>query len=155
MRGYLDDGHPAIEDGWLRTGDLGYLAGGELFVTGRANDVIIVTGRNHAPEDLEWAASRVPGLRPGRCVAFQRPGGAEGQAVLLVEARDGVVGNDLAREVRRSVADAVGVFSLEVVIVEQGTVLKTTSGKLRRSAAKEAFASGRLDPAILSRSFGP
>ena len=156
MRGYLGDGNRAVQDGWLRTGDLGYLAQGELFVTGRAEDVIIVTGRNHAPEDLEWAAGRVPGLRPGRCVAFQRPGGAEGEAVLLVEARDGSAGSDLARdlarEVRRSVADAVGVFSLEVVIVEQGTVPKTTSGKLRRSAAKEAFASGRLEPRVVSRS---
>jgi len=158
MRGYLGDGNRAVQDGWLRTGDLGYLAQGELFVTGRAEDVIIVTGRNHAPEDLEWAAGRVPGLRPGRCVAFQRPGGAEGEAVLLVEARDGSAGSDLARdlarEVRRSVADAVGVFSLEVVIVEQGTVPKTTSGKLRRSAAKEAFASGSLEPRVVSRSSG-
>lgn len=152
MRGYAgphaDD--PVVE-GWLRTGDLGYMAGGELFVTGRSKDVVIVMGRNYAPEDIEWAAGRVAGVRAGRCVAFSPVGGTEGQMVVVIE-RSPSRGepsshfpeDDLGARVRGAVTDAVGLTPSEVLVVPRGTIPKTTSGKLRRTAVRDAHAAGRL-----------
>ena len=76
MLGYYNEDaprHDAIRDGWLRTGDLGYLADGELFVCGRAKDVIIANGRKYHPQDLEWAVDDLAGVRRGRVVAFGTP----------------------------------------------------------------------------------
>ncbi|HEX3899458.1 MAG TPA: AMP-binding protein [Mycobacteriales bacterium] len=139
MSGYLDPATPnAVHDGWLSTGDLGYLRGGELMVTGRIKDVVIVMGQNYYPEDLEWAAARVPGTKPGRCAAFVD----DERAVLLVEASDD--SPDLAKRVKYAVADAVGLSGLEVNVVPAGTVEKTTSGKLRRSTMRELYRRGEL-----------
>jgi fatty-acyl-CoA synthase len=129
-------------DGWLCTGDLGYLADGELYVTGREKDMMISFGHNYYPEDFEWAAARVEGVRPGRCVAFGLPDSEE--VVVLVEARNGAAPRPLARRVRREVAAAVGVAPGEVVVLPPGTVQKTTSGKLRRAAMRDAYVSGAL-----------
>ena len=129
-------------DGWLRTGDLGYLAEGELFVTGRKKDLMIAGGHNYYPEDFEWAAARVDGVRPGRCVAFSLPGSE--QVVLLVEPREGAGSQRIEREVRGAVANAVGVRPAEVVVLPPGTVEKTTSGKLRRAAMRELYVRGEL-----------
>jgi fatty-acyl-CoA synthase len=131
---------PFVE-GWLRTGDLGYLASGELYVTGRLKDMVIAMGHNYYPEDFEWAAARVEGVRPGRCVAFNLPG-AE-QVIVLVEAGDRDSGS-LRRDVRRAVTNAVGVAPGEVLVLPAGTVEKTTSGKLRRAAMRHAYSSGAL-----------
>ena len=143
MRGYVGRDHPdPIVDGWLHTGDLGYLADGELYITGRAKDMVIVMGHNYYPEDFEWAAGRVEGVRPGRCVAFAREGTEE--VILLVEPSGEVELDDLAREVARAVSNAVGVGPAEVVVLPRGTVEKTTSGKLRRAAMREAHSTGAL-----------
>ena len=140
--GYVGAAESPFEGGWLRTGDLGYLAGGELFVAGRIKDVMIVMGHNYHPEDFEWAAGRVQGVRPGRCAAFNRPGSEE--IVVLVEARDGEAPDALERAVRHEIADAVGVAPGAVVVLPPGAVQKTTSGKLRRAAMREAYAAGAL-----------
>lgn len=129
-------------DGWLRTGDLGYLADGELHVTGRIRDMVIAMGHNYYPEDFEWAAGRVAGVRPGRCAAVADPH-AE-QVVLLVEPSDDRDPAALRREVRAAVADAIGVAPREVVVLPRGAVEKTTSGKLRRAAMRDAYAAGAL-----------
>ncbi len=129
-------------NGWLRTGDLGYLADGDLFVTGRLKDLLIAMGHNYYPEDFEWAAARVDGVRPGRCVAFGVPGAEK--VVLLVEASEGSAPGDLGRRVKRAVADSVGVAPTEVAILPPGALEKTTSGKLRRAAMREAYSSGTL-----------
>ena len=129
-------------DGWLRTGDLGYMAGGELYVTGRLKDMVIVTGHNYYPEDFEWAAARVDAVRPGRSVAFNLPGTEE--VVVLVEAEASGGADGVGRAVRRSVADAVGVAPSEVVVLPRDTIEKTTSGKLRRAAMRDAYLSGAL-----------
>ena len=149
MRGYIGaQGPDPFVDGWLRTGDLGYVAEGELFITGRVKDIIILMGRNYAAEDLEWAAATVPGVRPGRCVAFSRPNVSDGEAVLLVESRQGADVRKLARSVRMAVATQVGAIPLEVVVLPPGTIEKTTSGKLRRSAMRDAYAGGSLKPLV-------
>ncbi len=147
MSGYIGAGVPEpCIDGWLHTGDLGYLADGELFVTGRAKDIVIAMGHNYYPEDFEWAAARTDGVRPGRCVAFNVPDSED--VVVLVEARDGEASEGLEREVRRSIADAVGVSPSQVVVLPSGTVEKTTSGKLRRAAMRDMYVRGDLSVGV-------
>lgn len=130
-------------DGWLRTGDLGYMHGGELYVTGRAKDVLIVMGENHYPEDFEWAAGRVEGVRAGRCVAFVDT--ATERLCLLVEPAASADIAALPRAVKAQVADVVGSFPGDVVVVAAGTIEKTTSGKLRRGHMRSLYEQGRLD----------
>lgn len=144
--GYVGEGavDPFSGD-WLRTGDMGYLAEGELYIAGRAKDMVIAMGQNYYPEDFEWAAGRVDSVRPGRCAAFVRPGTEE--VALLVEAVEGTDPVELGREVKRAVRRAIGVAPAEVVVLPRGTVQKTTSGKLRRAAMREAYAAGSL-PAL-------
>jgi fatty-acyl-CoA synthase len=143
MSGYLGKDIPdPILDGWLQTGDMGYLADGELYVSGRAKDIVIMTGQNYYPDDFEWAASRVEGVRPGRCVAFAKP--ETDDLVLLVEPADGADPEALRQTVKRSVAKAIGVSPSDVLVLPRGTIEKTTSGKLRRAAMRSAYADGAL-----------
>jgi len=130
--------------GWLRTGDLGYLADGELHITGRSKDMLIVMGRNHSPEDLEWAASTVREVRPGRCVAFGWPGSGEDVVALAVEIRTGADPARTARAVRHAVFDATSVMPGRVLVLEPDSIPKTSSGKLRRAAMRDAAERGQL-----------
>ena len=146
MSGYLDGAtEEVVVDGYLRSGDLGYLSRGELYVTGRIKDVVIVLGQNYYPEDFEWAAGRVSGVRTGRCAAFSNL--ESEQVVLLVE--PGVDGDPraLSARINDAVADSVGIAPADVVVVPRGTIEKTTSGKLRRSAMRDAYVRGEL-PAL-------
>ena len=147
MRGYLDvDPRETFRaDGWFPTGDLGYVSHGELFVTGRIKDVLIVMGANFAPEDIEWAAERVRRVRKGRCIAFGSSD-SDGEIVVALEARDGVETVGLASEVSRSVSSSIGVAPKEVLVLPRGAIPKTTSGKLRRSAIREAYERNELFP---------
>jgi acyl-CoA synthetase (AMP-forming)/AMP-acid ligase II len=156
MRGYLsaEAEDPFTADGWLRTGDLGYLAEGDLFVTGRTKDVIIVFGRNYAPEEIEWAAGRVPGVRAGRCVAFAAADGREGTFVVAVEVRDVDDAPGLQDRVREAVFDAIGAAPQDVLTVPRGWIPRTTSGKLRRSAVREAYQANAV-PSSPQVSTGP
>src|SRR6185436_18730411 len=117
-----------IRDGWLRTGDLGYLSDGELFVCGRAKDIVIVNGRKFHSEDLEWAVERVGGVRPGRAVAFASPRGGADRVVVVLEPDGTVSPAALADGVRREVADLFGLFVDDVAVVRNGTISRTTSG---------------------------
>jgi fatty-acyl-CoA synthase len=134
-----------IRDGWLRTGDLGYLSGGELFVCGRAKDIIIVNGRKYHPQDLEWAVDALAGVRRGRVVAF---GASEfGQAdrvVIVVEPSGTVQAEVLTETIRREIRDLFGLYVADVAIVRSGTVSRTTSGKVQRAATKARYESGEL-----------
>ena len=153
MVGYLGDpaaSAAALRDGWLDTGDLGFALGGELFVHGRAKDVVIVRGANRAPDEFEAALAHVEGLRPGCAVAlgFVPPGG-EGEALLvLAERRRGAVGDDVALEAaaRRAVLDRTGVAPHAVVLLAPGTLPRTSSGKLRRQEALRRWLAGTLAP---------
>ena len=125
-----------FHDGWLRTGDLAYLLDGEMVMCGRIKDMIIVGGRNVFPEDVERALADVDGVRAGNVIAFGIDGqhGKEG-LVVVAESK----GDDHA-QVRRSVAqrvrDAIGLPAKEIVLVEPGSLPKTSSGKLQRSLCK-------------------
>ena len=147
MRGYHHE--PAltaetIRDGWLRTGDLGFLSEDELFVCGRAKDVVIVHGRKFQSEDLEWAVERVGGVRAGRAVAFGASGEGAERLVVVVE-RDGTVAPAvLAEAIRREIADLFGLAVDDVVVAESGTISRTTSGKVQRAATRALYESGAL-----------
>jgi fatty-acyl-CoA synthase len=149
MRRYVGAGAlDPFADGWLRTGDLGYLADGDLFIAGRLKDMVIVLGQNYYPEDFEWAAGGLEGVRPGRCVAFGDD--MSERLVLLVEPSAECDFRALARAVRERVADAVGVMPNEVAVVPRGTIEKTSSGKLRRGFMRAAYSEGSVE--LLGRS---
>ncbi|MDT7790313.1 MAG: hypothetical protein QOF58_8732 [Pseudonocardiales bacterium] len=130
---------------YLRTGDLGFFLDGELFITGRLKDVIIINGRNHYPQDVEDSVRDCHALvRPGGVVAFGVPGESGERLVLFVETREKKAPPDeIAEAVRRRVFETHGLAVDEVVVGAQGLVLKTTSGKVRRGACRQAFLEGR------------
>jgi amino acid adenylation domain-containing protein len=136
------------EGPYLRTGDLGFLHRGELFLTGRLKDLIIVRGRNYYPHDLEWTAQQAhPGLRRGYGAAFSVEG-KTGELVVLVHEIDKQVSeSDLAEvmgAIRRALADEYELELHSVVLIKSGTIPRTSSGKIQRSACKAAFESGQL-----------
>jgi fatty-acyl-CoA synthase len=145
MSGYFnaaEESAEAVDGGWLRTGDLGYLCRGQLFVTGRIKDLIIVNGRNIHPQIIEWVVGDVPGVRKGSVVAFSTPDATGEKVVLLVETaledRERV-----AADVHRAVASHA-LPRLEVLCLSAGSLPKTTSGKLRRQRARQNYLSDRL-----------
>ncbi|BDG03074.1 AMP-binding protein [Anaeromyxobacter oryzae] len=153
MREYLGDPEGtarALRGGWLDTGDLGFVAGGALYVHGRAKDVVIVRGANHAPEEFEAPLAGVAGLRPGCAVALGwAPDDAGGEALLVLaeRAREGAgEDGDLEARVRRAILEASGVAPHTVRILAPGTLPRTSSGKLRRQEALRRFVADRLAP---------
>jgi fatty-acyl-CoA synthase len=135
----------ALSGEWLRTGDLGYLANGELFVCGRAKDVIIVNGRKYHPQDLEWGVDDVAGVRRGRVVAFGLPQAGGPDRVAIVAEPSGTVDADaLVESIRRRIGDLCGLYVDEVVLVPSGAIGRTTSGKVQRAATKARYERGDL-----------
>lgn len=130
-------------DGWLDTGDLGGLVDGELIVTGRAKDLIIVNGRNLWPQDLEWAAEAVAPLRPGDVAAIRDECDSGEQVVLLVQCRlpDTLARDRLSEAVAAAVMAQAGVLC-RVVLVPPHGLPRTSSGKLARSQARRLLAEG-------------
>jgi fatty-acyl-CoA synthase len=140
-------------DGWVRTGDLGFLDGGELFVTGRDKDLIIHNGRNYHPQDIEWCASEVAGVRRGNVVAFSETDGhGPERVVVIAERRSGAEVGEIDERVRRRVRSRLGLKVHRVSVVEAGHLPKTSSGKLRRAEARAREASGALVPLEPERS---
>jgi acyl-CoA synthetase (AMP-forming)/AMP-acid ligase II len=136
---------------YLRTGDLGFLHAGELYITGRIKDTVIVRGRNLYPQDLEETISAShPLVRPGRIVVFAEPRDTgEGERVVaLCETRTKRVGaarlDEIVHAVRASVVRDHHINPDKVVVTTPGTILKTTSGKLRRGEVRRAFLEGAL-----------
>jgi FkbH-like protein len=132
---------------WLRTGDLGFVQDGELFVTGRLKDLVILRGRNHYPQDLERTAEAShPDLRPGGSAAFSVEGEGEERLVLVLERsrRGRAPVEEIAAAVRRSIAGEHGVAASEVVLIRAETLPRTTSGKVRRRACRDAWLAGGL-----------
>jgi fatty-acyl-CoA synthase len=131
---------------WFRTGDLGYLVDSELVVCGRLKDVIIVGGRNVFPEDVERAAESVEGVRPGNVIAFGTEGRRGREAVVVVAEtkldETGHVRDALVARVR----DAIGVPPEDVVLVQPGTLPKTSSGKPQRSLCRRRYLGDELAP---------
>jgi fatty-acyl-CoA synthase len=124
---------------WLRTGDLGYWADGEVVVCGRMKDLIIVGGRNVFPEDVERAVADVDGVRTGNVIAFGTEGRRGREALVVVAEVKGDDTEFIRSQIRKRVADTVGIPPQEVVLVAAGTLPKTSSGKLQRSLCREQF----------------
>ena len=142
--GYLTvDGPQEVQDenGWLDTGDEGYLTDGQVVICGRRKDVIIMGGRNIYPVDVERAACEVEGVRAGNAAAVRLEAGSRRErfAVVLESPRAGSEDAEkaLRKEVVARIVDAVGVRPAEVVVLAPGTLPKTPSGKLRRAATAD------------------
>jgi amino acid adenylation domain-containing protein len=141
------------EQVYLRTGDLGFLRDGQLYVTGRRKDVIIVRGRNHYPDDIERTVEAVHGaLRPGCGVAFSVEHEGEERAAVVqeidvrrLEAAPENRLHEIASEIRRAVAQQHDLAPAAVILIRPGTVPKTSSGKLQRFEVKRAYLSGALE----------
>ena len=133
---------------WLRSGDRGYVAGGELHVTGRDKDLIVRAGRNLYPYDLEAAAGEIDGVRKGCVAVFAAadPGAGTERLVVVAETReeDPERRREIVDAITRAAASLVGAGPDEVVLAPPHSVLKTSSGKIRRSAVRELFESGAL-----------
>jgi len=133
-----------ITDGWLNTGDLAYTVGGELVICGRIKDVIIVGGRNVYPQDIEKVVGEVEGVRTGNVIAFGVEGRQGAQNIIVVAETKVVGGDDLRREITRQVTESVGIPPKDVVLVEPGSVPKTSSGKLQRSGCRLQYLADEL-----------
>ncbi len=151
MQGYF--GNPEAtaavrHDGWIDTGDLGYVADGELYLTGRSKDLVIKGGRKYHPQDIERAAAGVAGVRKGCVVAFDVRDPSRGEAIVVVaETREPAAGHaELARRITEAVAAVVGTPADRVELVAPGTLPKTSSGKLRRRESRERLLAGTLTP---------
>jgi 1-acyl-sn-glycerol-3-phosphate acyltransferase len=133
---------------WLDSGDLGYLADGELYVTGRAKDVIKRGGHNIHPQELEEAVALTPGIRKGGVAVFPATDHRSGteRIIVLAETRvdDPAVRTRLVADINRLAIDLIGLPVDEVVLAPPRTVLKTSSGKIRRAACRDAYEHGEL-----------
>ena len=136
----------AFHQGWYLTGDLGYIANGEIYVTGRKKDLIIVGGKNIYPQDLENLAGEVPGLYPGRVVAFgvmnEETGTEDVVIVAEAEAEQGLSGEateKLENQIRQQVNRGSDIALRFVKVVEHGWLLKTSSGKIARGANRDKY----------------
>lgn len=138
-----DPGRP-----YLRTGDLGFLdPSGELVVTGRIKDLIIVRGRNVYPQDLEHAVeSQIPGVRPGCSAAFAVDSDGEEQVGFAAEVTGDAVGADTITAIRRVLAEVAEVSPATVVLLPPRGIPKTSSGKIQRHACRQALTAGEWDP---------
>src|SRR5688572_20813589 len=137
-----------LVDGWLDTGDMGYMADGYLFIVGRAKDMIIINGKNHWPQDIEWAVEQLPGFKAGDIAAFSitTPGGEETPAVLVqCRTSDAAERSRLRNEIRERVRSITG-MNCVIELVPPRTLPRTSSGKLSRAKARNLYLSGEIQP---------
>jgi fatty-acyl-CoA synthase len=135
-----------VHEGWLDTGDLGFVHDGELYVCGRRKDTIIIRGANHAPQDFEAALDELPGVRTGCAVAvgFVPEGEEEESLAMLVETtRDAPP--TLADDVSARVLERTSILPAHVELLTPGTLPRTSSGKMRRREAKTLWLQGKLE----------
>ncbi|ROT96546.1 fatty acyl-AMP ligase [Altererythrobacter sp. FM1] len=137
-----------LVDGWLDTGDMGYMADGYLFIVGRAKDMIIINGKNHWPQDIEWAVEQLPGFNHGDIAAFavETENGEEAPAVLVhCRVSDPEERIKLHEQIRDKVRAITG-MNCVVELVPPRTLPRTSSGKLSRAKAKRLYLSGEIEP---------
>jgi fatty-acyl-CoA synthase len=132
-------------DGELATGDLGFLQDGELYVTGRIKDLLVLAGRNVHPQQLEWVAGEVAGVRRGGVVAFSVPS-ADGELAVVVAETADADPVAVPAAVKQRVRDELGVVVHDVTCVPRGSIPKTSSGKLRRAETRQRWLDGALAP---------
>ena len=151
MVGYFRDPEATaacLVDGWLDTGDMGYLSDGYIYIVGRAKDMIIVNGRNHWPQDIEWAVEQLPGFKQGDIAAFAitTPGGEETPAVLVqCRTSDEAERVRLREEIRERVRSVTG-MNCVIELIPPRTLPRTSSGKLSRAKARNLYLAGEIKP---------
>ncbi|OAN57178.1 fatty acyl-AMP ligase [Sphingomonas sp. TDK1] len=151
MVGYFRDEaatEACMSDGWLDTGDMGYMSDGYIYIVGRAKDMIIVNGKNHWPQDIEWAVEQLPGFKQGDIAAFAitTPGGEETPAVLVqCRTSDEQERLRLRDEIRERVRSVTG-MNCVVELVPPRTLPRTSSGKLSRAKARNLYLNGEIKP---------
>jgi fatty-acyl-CoA synthase len=147
MKGYDQQAElttQTLRNGWLHTGDLGYLVDGELYVCGRTKDMIILNGRNYYPQDIEWSVNEIPGVRKGNVVAFGTNAfSAKEKVVVVVETKE-TNEKELIDKVKRKVQEAHGILLDDVMLVPPGALPKTSSGKLQRARTKARYEANEL-----------
>ena len=134
-------------DGWLDTGDMGYRLDGYLYIVGRAKDIIILNGRNHWPQDIEWSVEQIEGLRSGDSAAISVPGKADEEvATVLVQCRLSELEERaaLVSDVKKRVQASTGI-TCRVALVKPRSLPRTSSGKLSRAKARQFYISGKLE----------
>ena len=137
-----------LKDGWLDTGDMGYMSGGYIFIVGRAKDMIIINGRNHWPQDIEWAVEQLPGFKSGDIAAFAitGPSGEETPAVLVhCRISDPQERGRLRDDIKERVRAITGITPV-VELVPPRSLPRTSSGKLSRVKARHLYLSGEIQP---------
>ena len=149
MSGYHgrpDESAAALRGGWLHTGDLGYVANGQLFITGRSKDLLIRSGRNYYAQDIERAIMQVPGLMAGGVAAFGVGDLANMRIVVVAESRrrDAQSQSDIQRRVREACQLHFDMGPDDVRLVAPGVIPRTTSGKVRRQQTRRAYEDGEL-----------
>jgi acyl-CoA synthetase (AMP-forming)/AMP-acid ligase II len=160
MTGYWEDAErtrEAFAGSWLKTGDLGLLHDKHVYICGRSKEVIIVNGRNYYPQDIEWEASHVEGVRKGNVIAFGARDSIERdreRVVVTFEVQDAPKGLDpkelalhrqpLAALVRKAVLDGMNLSLDDVVPLGPGVLPKTSSGKLQRAKTRQQYLDGTV-----------
>ena len=144
MQSYF--GEPPRKGEWLDTGDLGFIAGGELYVTGRAKDVVIVRGANHSAQEFEESLDGIAGVRPGCAMALGFVTHEGEQLLVLAERTPGPSDRDVLRAISNRILERTGIRPHTIRLLAPGTLPRTSSGKLRRAEALRRFQHGELTP---------
>jgi fatty-acyl-CoA synthase len=150
MIGYFRDPEATeacMADGWLDTGDMGYLSNGYIYIVGRAKDMIIINGKNYWPQDIEWAVEQLPGFKAGDIAAFAVSNGGEETPAVLVQCRtsDESERHKLREQIKDKVRSVTG-MNCVVELVPPRTLPRTSSGKLSRAKARNLYLSGEIQP---------
>ena len=142
--GYMGNLSSPVIDGWLNTGDVGFLFKGELYISGRTKDVLVIRGQNHSPYDLEHALDSVEGIRTGCAVAVSNISEEGEQLLVFVEYRK--LDPTLAERCQQSIVEKTGIRPDAIIVLEGGTIPRTSSGKLRRQETLKRFLQKKLIP---------
>ena len=150
MVGYFRDPESTeacMADGWLDTGDMGYMSNGYIYIVGRAKDMIIINGKNYWPQDIEWAVEQLPGFKAGDIAAFSVSNGGEETPAVLVQCRtsDEAERVKLREQIKDKVRSVTG-MNCVVELVPPRTLPRTSSGKLSRAKARNLYLSGEIQP---------